>query len=44
MGGDDIATRLLHGVHRLVHCAGNALVKALMHHYGWTKGRALVWV
>ena len=34
----------LHGVHRLVHCAGSALVKALMHHHGWTKGRALVWV
>ena len=34
----------LHGVHRLVHCAGNGLVKALMHHHGWTKGRALVWV
>ena len=34
----------LHGVHRLVHCAGSGLVKALMHHHGWTKGRALVWV
>ena len=34
----------LHGVHRLVHCAGNGLVKAFMHHHGWTKGRALVWV
>ena len=34
----------LHGVHRLVHCAGSGLVKALMHHHGWTKGRAVVWV
>ena len=34
----------LHGVHRLVHCAGSGLVKALMHHHGWSKGRALVWV
>ena len=34
----------LHGVHRLVHFAGGGLVKALMHHHGWTKGRALVWV
>ena len=34
----------LHGVHRLVHCAGSGLVKALMHHHGWTKGKALVWV
>ena len=31
-------------MHRLVHCAGSGLVKALMHHHGWTKGRALVWV
>ena len=31
------------GVHRLVHCAGIGLVKALMHHHGWTKGRVLVW-
>ena len=34
----------LHGVHRLVHRACSGLVKALMHHHGWTKGRALVWV
>ena len=34
----------LHGVHRLVHCAGSGLVKALVHHHGWTKGRALVWL
>ena len=34
----------LHAVHRLVHCAGSGLVKALMHHHGWTKGRVLVWV
>ena len=37
----------LHGVHfGLVHCAGSALVKALMQSpwNGWTKGRALVWV
>ena len=34
----------LHGVHRLVHCAGSGLVKAFLHHHGWTKGRALVWV
>ena len=33
-----------HGVHRLVHCAGSGLVKALMHHHRWTKGRSLVWV
>ena len=31
-------------MHRLVHCAGSGLVKALMHHHGWTKGWALVWV
>ena len=31
-------------MHRLVHCADSGLVKALMHHHGWTKGRALVWV
>ena len=34
----------LHGVHCLVHCAGSGLVKALMHHHGWTKGGALVGV
>ena len=34
----------LNGVHRLVHCAGNGLVKALIHHNRWAKGRALVWV
>ena len=34
----------LHGVRRLVHCAGSGLVKALMHYHGWAKGRALVWV
>ena len=34
----------LHGVHRLVHCAGSGLVKALMHHHGLAKGSALVWV
>ena len=34
----------LHGVHRLVHCAGSGLGKALMHDHGWTKGRALAWV
>ena len=52
-GGDDIASSPpflrppdfgLHGVHRLVHCAGSGSVKALVHHHGWTKGRALVWV
>ena len=32
----------LHGVHRLVHSAGSGLVNGLMHHHGWTKGRALV--
>ena len=34
----------LHGVHSLMHCAGSGLVKALMHHHWWTKGRALVWL
>ena len=34
----------IHEVHRLVHCAGSGLVKALMHHHRWAKGRALVWV
>ena len=34
----------LHGVHRLVHFAGSGLAEVLMHHHGWTKGRALVWV
>ena len=34
----------VHGVHHLVHCAGSGLVKTLMRHHGWTKGRALVWV
>ena len=52
-GGDDIARTpsfpkppnfRLHGVHRLVHCAGSGLVKALTHHHWWAYGRALVWV
>ena len=52
-GGEDIASSPpfrktsdfgLQGVHLLVHFAGSALVKALIHHHGWTKRRALVCV